>query len=416
MAGGDGKKGSTPVVSTTQTQQASSFIPQDDRLFDGFSITVMLIGCVLFMSGLGIDLSTPKYPEISAVIEACAHTPDGKCQAAVQVFDKQSHVASSLSAASFLAETLQALGLTIVAAVFISSTVDRRTRSYFFDELARKTEVLGSNVLLGMFESRHHPRLFNLVKEHVFEKNVIRRNIDLNYTLSDLDVDLSGTRLEGEQFLAVDVILSTVTENINMAQTAAKGAIDVPIRLALPNPILDELKPHVRINGFRIGGETLEADRITEINEQLQRALCDDKLVDAPVEIGSVKLNPGEQVTVSGSYTMIKELQDTEVFRSAEIAENIHLTVTSKSKHDLAIRARSLAHGKLYGQPSPSAQQWKLDELSLPLQGIMVWWKKAPRALSRLQSGSETGTTTRTENPPAPDRGEPYGATDVQTA
>jgi hypothetical protein len=73
---------------------------------------------------------------------------------------------------------------------------------------------------------------------------------------------------------------------------------------------------------------------------------------------------------------MIKELEDTEVFRTAEIAENIHLTVVDKSPFNLIIRARSMSQGKLHSQKSPSAQQWKLDDLSLPLQGIMVWWKQ----------------------------------------
>ena len=152
----------------------------------------------------------------------------------------------------------------------------------------------------------------------------------------------------------------------------------MPFRLGLPNPILDELKKHVRVNSFRFGERTLDAEQIAKINLDLQERLKDDTENDAPVDIGELELQPGQTVTVSGSYTMVKELQDTEVFRTAEIAENIHLTVVNKSTEDLAIRARSLAHGKLHHSASPSAQQWKLDELSLPLQGIMVWWKKKP--------------------------------------
>ncbi len=149
--------------------------------------------------------------------------------------------------------------------------------------------------------------------------------------------------------------------------------------LGLPNPLLDELKPFVRVNSWRIGDNVLDAKRLAEINKELQEKLKDDTLVDATVPIGSCKLLPGDMATVSGSYTMVKEGQDTEVFRSKEIAENLHVTVVNKTSLDLQIRARSLAHGPLHEQLSPSAQQWKLDELSLPLQGIMVWWKKAPK-------------------------------------
>lgn len=388
------------------------WIPHDNRLFDRDSIIVMLVGCLLFVGGLGIKLNVPKFPELSGIVDACVPPRQGDCEKAVRSFDRESHSASEANWQLFLADTLQALGLTMVAAVFISSTVDRRTRGYFFDEIARKTEILGSNVLLGMFESRHHPRLFSLVKEHVFEKKIIRRNIDLNYTLTDLDVDLSSTRLATERYLAVDVIISTVSENIGVAQSATKGVVELPIKLGLPNPMLAELKPFVKVNSFRIGGTVLDAERIARINEELQAQLSDDRNVDAPVTIGSVDLAPGEQVTVSGSYTMVKELQDTEVFRSSEIAENIHLTVVSKSKEDLVIQARSLAHRKLYGQTSPTAQQWKLDDLSLPLQGIMVWWKRSPRVLAPLQTA--TNEPRRDMTMPEVGEGEPTTRNDVE--
>jgi hypothetical protein len=411
-----GTKAGTTIPTPSPGSHVNPWIPHDDRLFDRDSIIVMLVGCLLFVIGLGIKLSVPKFPELASIVDACVPPARGLCEKTVRAFDRQSHSASEANWAIFLAETLQALGLTMLAAVFISSTVDRRTRGYFFDELARKTEALGSNVLLGMFETRHHPRLFSLVKEHIFEKKIIRRNIDINYTLTDLDIDLSNTRLAAEKYLAVDVIISTVSENINVAQTGTKGIVELPIRLGLPNPILPELKPFVKVNSFRIGDVTLPADRIAEINEDLQKQLVDDRLVDAPVNIGSVPMMPGEQVTVSGSYTMVKELQDTEVFRSNEIAENIHLTVVSKSRDDLVIQARSLAHGKLYGQVSPTAQQWKLDDLSLPLQGIMVWWKKSPKALSPLQSapGEPRKSVTPQENDGTGD--EPPPVQDVSNA
>lgn len=383
----EGKKTSGVVEGKAEISEPSSnkrdkpereFISPDNRLFDRFSIIVILIGLIAFMGGLGIDLATPKYPEIIDVLDACVPERDAECQAELREFDRSAHASSEFTLLGMVAGTLQALGLTIIAAVFISSTVDRRTRSYFFRELARKTEILGSNVLLGMFESRHHPRLFSMVKEHVFEKNVLRRNIDINYTLVDLEEDFSGTRLNGERFLKVDVILSTITENINVAKTESEGVVTLPIWLGLPNPILDELKKHVRVNSFRVGERKLDPEHIQRINEDLQACLKDDTENDAPVHIDDIDLQPGQTVTVSGSYTMVKELQDTEVFRSKEIAENIHLTVVNKSTEDLAIRARSLAHGRLHHSASPSAQQWKLDELSLPLQGIMVWWKKKP--------------------------------------
>lgn len=367
-----------------ESEENEPWIPPDNRLFDRFSIIVILTGALLFSVGLAIDLAIPKYTEIGDALRECGVTATEACRAALLEFGEASHAISRFSWLSFFAASLQAFGLTVIAAVFISSTVDYRTRKYFFQELARKTEILGVNILMGMFEARHNPRLFNLVKDKIFEKKIMRRNIDINYTICDLDADFTGTRLEGEQFVRVDVILSTVSENINLARTSSNGRVKLPVNLGLPNPMLDELKPYVRINSFRIGDDVLDQARIDDINAELQEKLKDDASVDAFIKVDECWLDPGEQVTVSGSYTMVKELQDTEVFRSIEIAENIHLTVVNRSSANLVIRARSLSHGTLHGQKSPSAQQWKLDDLSLPLQGIMVWWKKAAGSLGPL--------------------------------
>ncbi len=212
-----------PTNAQSGESESDSFIRQDHRLFDKYSVIIMLLGIVAFVGGASIDLATPKYPEIANVIENCAPPKGMECESAVRIFDRKSHAVSEFTWWGLLAEAAQAIGLTMLAAVFIASTVDRRTRSYFFRQLSRKTERLGSNVLLGMFEARHNPRMFDLVRRHIFEKKVIRRNIDITYTLVDLDADLSKTRLAGESYLKLDVILSTVYENINVAEAGTKG-------------------------------------------------------------------------------------------------------------------------------------------------------------------------------------------------
>ncbi|MEP1421284.1 MAG: hypothetical protein ABJK59_05910 [Erythrobacter sp.] len=374
---------------------SSSWISLDNKVFDSVSIIAILSGVVVFCVGLLIDLSIPKSPEVAEVLNGCKDASTEVCREALAALGQEAYAGAGFDFYDFLASVLQALGLTTIAAVVISSTVDWRTRSYFFRQLSQKTERLGNNVLMGMFESSHHPSLFPLVREHIFDKNVIRRNIDINYTITDLDEDLSSGRLAGHEFVSVDVILSTVTENISASESPKNGRVTVPVGIGLPNPMLDELKRHVRINGFRIGEDQVKADEIEAINVKLQKILEDDDAVDAELQIGTYELEAGQQITVSGSYTMVKEAQDTEVFRSLEIAENIHFTVVDKSSHDLRVRARALAHGRLHGQESPSARQWKLDELSLPLQGIMVWWKKAPPGPSPLARGAAYDPTKK---------------------
>lgn len=353
-----------------------SWITPDNRYFDGFSITIILVGVIMFMLGMGIDMSVSKYPDLTKLFSACKLIADASCEKELNSFTLAAHSKSNFDWIVLAGETLKAVGLTIVAAVAISSTVDHRTREYFFEQLSNKTEQLGSNVITGMFESNHPDRLFEIIRTNILQKKIIRRSIDVNYTLSDLSFDDPTHSLYGKKFLRVDVILSTITENVSLDLGAKGGIVEVPLGLALPSPMYDELKPFVRINGFRIGDDEIAVGDIDKINVKLQESLKDDNAVDAKVDISKFEIPFAGSITCSGSYTMVKEIDDTEVFRTAEIAENIHLTVVDKSSHNLIIQARSMSQGKLHNQKSPTAQQWKLDDLSLPLQGIMVWWKQ----------------------------------------
>ena len=90
------------------------------------------------MGGFGIDLATSEHPEIVDVFKACMPERDAQCQTKLREFDRSSHAGSKFTLTAILAATLQAVGLNIIAAVFISSTVDRRTRSNFFGNWREK--------------------------------------------------------------------------------------------------------------------------------------------------------------------------------------------------------------------------------------------------------------------------------------
>lgn len=354
------------------SESSAHWISPDKRLFDKASWLTILAGIVLYIVGIVVSLlyQSGNPPEITHII---CNGANGACKKAAQDAASQAALKSGLDFPFLIAEALKAVGLTIVAAVSISSTVDHRTRTYFFSQLSNRMRRLGSNVISGMFETNQPERLFELIKQDILEKKVVRKNIDINYTLSDLKFD--NGRLRGRRFVKVDVIILTVNENVSSSTACNNGIVEMPVGLALPNPMYDELKQHVRINSFRIGSETLSKEDLVELNTTLQKNLEDDNAVDAKVSIRKCRIPFKGSVTVSGSYTMVKELEDTEVFRTAEIAESISLTVTDKTDINLVVRARSMSHGELHYQGSPSSKQWKLDDLSLPLQGIMVWWK-----------------------------------------
>jgi glutathione S-transferase len=71
-----------------------------ERLLSSFNVACALAAVTVFLLGTAIQMSTPRYPELDALVERCAEqsapAPDA-CRMAVLDFDRISHRAGDLS-------------------------------------------------------------------------------------------------------------------------------------------------------------------------------------------------------------------------------------------------------------------------------------------------------------------------------
>lgn len=402
----DASMAKPPAAATqasTQSKQPSSerpggWIPQGERLLSAWNIGFVLTGLLLFLGGTILQMVTPKYPEIDDLVRNCVSNLDrggravSLCRDAVVSFDRRGHAADELSVALAAADLLRAIGSALILSIIISVTLERQNRSQFMDALANKTRELTLSVFAGMFNRNHPDALLTAVKSQILERDLIRDSISVAYTLSIWRPKGGGEVPKGRTFIRVDVILSSTITNVSTLKGVDAGVASVPLGLALPNPMIDALKDDVTVAQFLVGGAPLDAETLRTANKKLREDLRDDEREDVQVDFGSREIQPGESLSISANYTMLKEAEDTEVFRTLQIARSLSLTVNDNTGGRLKVRARSIHPSSLEKMASGSATtQWRLSDIILPQQGIMVWWKAPSLIDCNDRSGTEAG-------------------------
>lgn len=350
-----------------------NWLPEERKRLN-LSLILFFSGVVIFIAGTILQLWPARYPELSMLMDKCEAAPE-TCSAAVRAFDMEAHRSSAFTYPTLFGDLLRSIGAAIVISILITMTVESRSRRDFDKLLSAKIRELGLSVFYGMFNRDHPTALLNAVKQQILERDLIRDHVDVTYSLSLIKGDEKESG-EAEEFIKVDVILASSTTNVSTLQGDA-GKATMPLALGLPNPQVPALKTKVTVSSFIVNGEAKPTAEISAVNEKLQEALENDDNTDAPVDFGEQSLEAGETSTLSATYTMIKELEDTEVFRTSQICRALSLTVIDRTGLDLHIQAKGIHPGALNTISAHSCTlQWRIDDIILPSQGIMVFWKR----------------------------------------
>jgi len=315
------------------------------------------------------------------------------CENAITKFHEESHSFAGKNVYLALAETLKGLSVALLVSLLVSNFFERANRNRLNKELSDKAQQISNNVFDALFGNSHPPAVLDTIKE-ILNRPITRDRLDVTYTLTRWDPGQG--RLAGRKYIKVEASLSAVTRNIADPTRSPGSSYLLPMALSLPNPQFDELKPLVRIISFKVDGIDKSSNEIDDANKQLQAALKNDSEADANVAFGDYLLSPGSDVRVQADYIMMKEIEDTEVLRSFQLTKALTLTVIDKTGLGLAVRARAIHPGEL--APTGNSQsflRWELNDIILPQQGIMVWWKEGLAARGLIgHTATETGTPT----------------------
>ncbi|MDZ7895439.1 MAG: hypothetical protein U5M50_11070 [Sphingobium sp.] len=372
-----------------KVRQSPQWLRAYEEFLTPWNIVIILVGLLIFIGGMVLQQSIQASDDFTKIAARCIlikPMPEACAMEMLKEHESQ-HAMPSVNLLLAFAEALKNLGIAFILSVVISVTIERRNRSEFFGAISEKSREISLNVFQGIFNNAHPPALLAKVRHEILEKPLIRDYIDVIYTLSCLEGP-KGTRIDGKTFIKVDVILSTVARNVSTDGHGSSG-VDLPLKVALPNPMVDELKGFVRLAKASIDGKDVDASAILAANENLQEQLADDTNVDAAVEFGMRALGAGDHVAISANYTMVKELEDTEVLRSLHTTQALNLTVADNTGLGLIIMARGIHPGVLeVTGGGTTTTKWRLSDIILPQQGIMVWWKQDPNRMVTMVDGT----------------------------
>lgn len=363
------------------SSQTQDWLPQHERLFSFWNVGIALAGIALFLAGTIVQLIIPRVPEAASLVSNCLAsngTADAiltACRRAVVGFDRAAHRGETIWPLT-LAELLRSFGIAAVLSIIISVTIERSNRSRFMSALANKTRELSSSVFAGMFNRDHPPALLTAVKRQILERDLIRDSLSVTYTLSIWEPGPDQRKLGSRRFVRVDVIVATTTRNVSTLRGEDAGAARVPLVVELSRPMEARLNRMVKVTNFVVHGRPISDVELADKNEKLQLDLARQSDNDVAVEFGSHPLQAGESVSISASYTMMKEIEDTEIFLSLQISKGLALTVNDNTNGALRVHAKDIHSSRLQKVASgANTTQWLLNDIVLPLQGIIVWWK-----------------------------------------
>ncbi|MCW3848072.1 hypothetical protein OF829_12550 [Sphingomonas sp. LB-2] len=315
------------------------------------------------------------------------------CKAAITEFHEKRHTFRGIDMPLAGVDVLKSLSVALLVSVVVSNLFERGNRKRLNDTLSAKAEQISINVFDGLFGNSHPPAALTAIKK-MLERPILRKRLDISYTLTIWET--SEGRLAGRKFVCVDVVFAGLTQNIANPKMSQDASFDVPVSLSLPNPLVDELRPLVVLKSVKINDEPIADEALDRANAQIQAGFAEDS-ADGNVDICIYNLKPGEELRVEACYTMMKEFEDTEVFRSFQITEALTLSVIDRTGENLLIRARAIHPGTLRSIGSnASFLKWELYDIVLPQQGLMVWWKKplpsASQPVSARQPRRKAGT------------------------
>ena len=404
-----------PGIIKAKPPKSGGFLNFKSKSPTNFLLIMLAVGMVV--GGLTISSLIPKHPEIQSLLDECmkptglVKQSDGPvgdrqeagqliaagadpCKVAVYQFDKAEHAQSSLQILPLVGDVLLAIGLALGVALIVSRTVEAASRRDLETALDEKTRELSEAVMKGMFNRRHPEKLLDLVSEHILQKELIREKLSLNYVFTRWEPDGGGhpERLEGKRFIAVKATINFTVRNVTASDAGDGKAADVPICLILPNPIFDELKSSVGVEEVVVDGQRENKGAIDNVNQQIQEQLKDDQLTDVRADFGSKRVQAGQSLQVQMVYTMIKELEDSELFRTLQISKGLDVVVFDNTNYNLKLRAKPVGFAGMTELAShETTRHWQIDDILLPHQGILVWWKqKAPSLPAPKPPANET--------------------------
>jgi hypothetical protein len=267
---------------------------------------------------------------------------------------------------------LREIGFALLIAVMIWLIFEYFSREESEVAWNRRINTITENVFFGVLGRNLPKEATREAHSLLLDQTFVRSGFHVNYVLTDDNYDI-GT--ETRPYIKLNATARYVMKNIGNSKAT------LPVKIGLPNPILNELKSKCAVNRIIVKRNGNSEDfNLTTSEEEFRKSLENNSLFSVPFNGPQLDLSPDETVEIVFDYTMAKEEEDTEIGQTLYPTDSLSITVVDRNPKKRVVRARSIHPTELEDDTSAQAEgtyNFRLNRYVLPHQGFVIWWKKA---------------------------------------
>lgn len=253
---------------------------------------------------------------------------------------------------------LHELGFAFIIALVISIGIEAYARSQHNKLVEKQMGDLKRDVLresLGVVVSKN---IFEEVKDLVLLSPFERSGHRSEYDLKVIEHN------ESKYMLCYVTTYYRVINRTNLSQ-------DFPISCYIDKPAVPDLDGRVRVQSVFVDGK-----KINE-NELMNGDQAEPDTVTFKRFKHNILIESGDDADITISYTMVKELNDTEVWKSIYPGDGMTLCVRFPNEVKVldAHSLHRLPVKKIAEVIEAGSYTWTIDKPILPHQGIVFWWR-----------------------------------------
>lgn len=299
-------------------------------------------------------------------------------------------VAKEYLADGLWATAVKEVGFAMMISFIIWGLFEAQISSETEEAWSKRIEKVSESVFQAVLRKNLPKELLDEVNNLILDISLIRRDMQVTYTISDLKIGNEDPCFEA---VSVKSTMDFCMQNIS------SDVVEWPVKVLLPNPVDPRLKAHVKVLevSVRKGGESIKID-FAAAQEKFRAALDEaDSRPHIPFDAGDVSLNAGEECEFSATYIMVKECEDSELLQTLYPTKSLRVTVfDSDPDGRRTLFAESVHRTELEPFASheetrddgakdapetvsfPTARIFKIPGYVLPHQGVLIWWKRKP--------------------------------------
>ena len=249
------------------------------------------------------------------------------------------------------------VGFACIIACIVAVVIERTSRSRLEEEFRGYQQQISNDVLYAVMQKQFPSNIWKEIDETILSVDFIRTQFHAAYEFSE--VEMSGEDVS-RNYIRVDNDILYVLKNIG----ARPNGTHVGIRFRSP-----ENSPETGgLEYIKIDGQEVDAKKTVEGVYSVYKT--------------SIQLDPGEEVSISIRYHMVKRRIDYEVWTSMYPTGEARIDLISNIE-TLAFSAEALQRYPVKAirtDASGRFQCWEFQRPILPFQGIMIFWHEKESA------------------------------------